>query len=163
MLPFLAPILTQLASKGLQSVADAVLDKGKDYVEEKLGITLEPNMSEEKIAQIRSEAMKHEEFMVEAEMKDRDSARQREAAVANSDASWLSKNIVAVLAIGTIVFAFVIATILAFVDIVDNQKDILIYVLGFVTSAATQVLSYYFGSSQGSKDKTAELNALIKK
>ena len=28
-----------------------------------------------------------------------------------------------------------------------------IFALGFITSAATQVLSYYFGSSQGSKDK----------
>jgi len=32
--------------------------------------------------------------------------------------------------------------------------------LGFITSAATQVLSFYFGSSQGSKEK--DLKALKK-
>jgi hypothetical protein len=32
-----------------------------------------------------------------------------------------------------------------------------IYALGFLTSAATQVISFYFGSSQGSKDKSDAL------
>jgi hypothetical protein len=38
----LAPILSQLAGAGLQKVADAVLDKGVEHVEEKLGIKLTP-------------------------------------------------------------------------------------------------------------------------
>jgi hypothetical protein len=41
-----------------------------------------------------------------------------------------------------------------FINIPDSQENIIIYALGFITSAAGQVLSYFFGSSQGSKDKT---------
>lgn len=162
MLPLLAPILTQLAGAGLQKVADAVLDKGVDYVEEKLGITLEPDMPPEKLAEIKSRALQHEEFMFEQEVKDRSSAREREVAIMQTDASWLNKHIVSILAIGTLVFAFAATMVLALVDVVDNQKDILIYALGFATNAATMVLAYYFGSSSGSKDKQAKLDTLMK-
>ena len=43
MLPLLAPILSQLAGAGMQKVADAVMDKGLDVVEAKLGVKLTPN------------------------------------------------------------------------------------------------------------------------
>ena len=39
----------------------------------------------------------------------------------------------------------------------------IIFALGFITSSAGQVLSFYFGSSQGSKDKTKELEGIMKK
>jgi hypothetical protein len=39
----------------------------------------------------------------------------------------------------------------------------IIFALGFITSAAGQVLSFYFGSSQGSKDKTEEIKGMLKK
>jgi hypothetical protein len=51
--------------------------------------------------------------------------------------------------------------ILIFVDVRPEAKDILIYILGVLSAAVTQILSYYFGSSQGSKDKS-ELMALKK-
>ena len=38
-----------------------------------------------------------------------------------------------------------------------------IFALGFITSAAGQVLSFYFGSSQGSKDKTEEIKGMLKR
>jgi flagellar basal body-associated protein FliL len=42
-------------------------------------------------------------------------------------------------------------------------KDILIYILGALTTVATQVVSYFFGSSSGSAEKTKALNDLFKK
>jgi hypothetical protein len=50
-----------------------------------------------------------------------------------------------------------------FVDFPDSQENILIFVLGSLFSIATQVVSYYFGSSQGSKDKTKELEGMMKR
>ena len=38
-------------------------------------------------------------------------------------------------------------------EVDDSSKDILVYALGFASSAATQVLSYYFGASDGNKTK----------
>jgi len=47
---------------------------------------------------------------------------------------------------------------------VNNQsKDILIYVLGALTSAMTMVLGYYFGSSAGSKEKSQQLDEIMDK
>jgi hypothetical protein len=66
------------------------------------------------------------------------------------------------LALGTVGLAFVLIGILIFSNIPDSQENIVIFALGFITSAATQVLSFYFGSSQGSKDKSTQLNGLKK-
>ena len=166
MLPLLVPILSQLAGAGMQKVVDAVLDKGVDVVEEKLGITLTPDadgkLSEEKLSSLKEAAMKHEEFMFEQEVKDRSSARQREVDIAsNEHVPLINKVITPYLAISVISASFVLFAILIFVDVRPEAKDILIYILGVLSAAVTQILSYYFGSSQGSKDKS-ELMALKK-
>jgi len=58
-----------------------------------------------------------------------------------------------ILALGTVALAFMLIGILLFINIPDSQENIIIFALGFITSAATQVLSFYFGSSQGSQEK----------
>jgi hypothetical protein len=39
-----------------------------------------------------------------------------------------------------------------------TQKDIVIYILGVLSAAVTQILGYYFGSSQGSANKSKSLD-----
>jgi hypothetical protein len=162
MLPLLAPILAQLAGAGMQKVVDSVLDKGVSAVEEKLGITLTPDadgkLSDSKLSSLKEAAMKHEEFMFEQEVKDRGDARAMHLAIAtNPDVHWLEKLVMPILALGIVCVAFLLVGILMFVNIPDSQENIVIYALGFLTSAATQVISFYFGSSQGSKDKSDAL------
>jgi hypothetical protein len=102
---------------------------------------------------------------IEAHAKDRDSARNRETAIATSDkAPMLNKLVTPVLALGVVGLSFILFTILIFVDVQPEAKDILIYILGVLSAAVTQILSYYFGSSQGSKDKSdeAKLKGLLK-
>jgi uncharacterized membrane protein len=53
--------------------------------------------------------------------------------------------------------------VIIFVDVDAESKDILIYVLGALTSAVTMVLGYYFGSSAGSKEKSAQLDEIMEK
>jgi hypothetical protein len=98
---------------------------------------------------------------LELENADRDSARKAHMAIATSpDAHWLEKLTMPILALGTVSLAFLLIGILLFINIPDSQENIIIFALGFITSAATQVLSFYFGSSQGSKEK--DLKALKK-
>ena len=100
---------------------------------------------------------------IELANKDRDSARNREAAIATSkDAPTLNKIVTPLLALGVVALSFILFAILIFVEVKDNAKDILIYILGVLSAAVTQILSYYFGSSQGSKDKDNELKGLMK-
>lgn len=98
------------------------------------------------------------------EVQDRDSARQAYAAVATSEnATQLDKVVVPLLALGVVGLAFTLIAILMFVNTPQDQQQIIIFALGFITSAAGQVLSFYFGSSQGSKEKTKEIQEMMKK
>ena len=98
------------------------------------------------------------------EVQDRDSARQAYAQVATSEhATKLDKVVVPVLALGVVGLAFTLIGVLMFVNTPTDQQQIIIFALGFITSAAGQVLSFYFGSSQGSKDKTEEIKGMLKK
>ena len=167
MLPLLAPILTQLAGAGLHKVVDSVLDKGVDYVQDKLGIDLTPDdgegLSSSKLESIKVEAMKHEEFMFAKEVEDKQDSRKMYMAMANKpNAHWLERLLVPILAIGIVTIALALVGAIMFINIPDSQENIVIFALGFITAAAGQVISFYFGSSQGSKDKTEELMNLKK-
>ena len=97
------------------------------------------------------------------EAADRDSARNREIEIAKSDVHFITKNITSILAIAILTGALIIPMLVFFVDFPDSQENILIFVLGSLFGIATQVVSYYFGSSQGSKDKTKEIQGMIRK
>jgi hypothetical protein len=102
---------------------------------------------------------------IEAHAKDRDSARNRETAIATSAAApYINKVVTPILALGVVGLSFILFAILIFVDVKPEAKDILIYILGVLSAAVTQILSYYFGSSQGSKDKSeeAKLKGILK-
>jgi hypothetical protein len=95
---------------------------------------------------------------------DRDSARKAYAEVATSaNATKYEKAVAPTLALGTVGLAFLFIGFLMWKDIPSDQQQIIIFALGFITSSAGQVLSFYFGSSQGSKDKTKELEGMMKK
>jgi len=95
---------------------------------------------------------------------DRDSARKAYAEVATSEnATKFEKAVVPLLALGTVGLAFLFIGVLIFINVPTDQQQIIIFALGFITSSAGQVLSFYFGSSQGSKDKTKEIEGLMKK
>jgi len=175
----LLPILQPLLANGLNLVANAVMAKGKKVVEEKLGVELKPDMSPEDIIRIKEAEMEHEEELLrlrieenkldlqelEMRLKDVDSARDREVAISTSkDAPWLNKVITPILALAILLLTFVLFGVVMFDnDPVDStRKDILIYVLGVLSAIATQIVSYYFGSSQGSKDKADQIKEAMK-
>jgi len=175
----LASILTPLLGSGLNLVANAVLAKGKDYVEKKLGVELKPDMSSEDLAKIQIAQMEHEEELLrlrieddkldlaelELRLKDTDSARDREVQISTSDkAPLLNKIVTPVLALSILLLTFVLFGVVMFNDtpIEASRKDILIYILGVLSAIASQIVSYYFGSSQGSKDKSDALKEAIK-
>ena len=100
---------------------------------------------------------------LEMEMKDRQDARNREIQLATNDkVPFINKVVTPVLALGVTTLSFILFAILIFVEVTSEAKDILIYILGVLSAAVTQILSYYFGSSQGSKDKSDEIKALKK-
>jgi hypothetical protein len=175
----LQAIITPLLGNGLNLVANAVLAKGKKVVEEKLGVELKPDMSPEDLARVQIAQMEHEEELLklrleedkldlaelEMRLKDTNDARVRETQIVTSDkAPLLNKLITPILALGLLGITFTLFGIVLFQasPIDPSRKDILIYILGVLSAVATQVVSYYFGSSQSSKDKTEALKEAMK-
>ncbi len=86
---------------------------------------------------------------------DTDSARKRNAEVETSaNATRLSKNISSYLAILTTVLTFALFYLVIFRNdtIHTDVKDVVIYLLGVLSTILTQVFSFYFGAAR-TKDK----------
>jgi len=96
------------------------------------------------------------------EAADRDSARNREFEMARAGATPLAQLVVPILALGTVATTFLFIAALLFLEIKTEQQQLIIFALGYATAAAQQVLSYYFGSSKSSQDKTTALQKAIK-
>ena len=173
------PLVTALLGKGLNLVANAVMAKGQSWVENKLGVELKPDMTSEDFTKLKIAEMEHEEELLKLKLennkldlqeldmrlKDTDSARKREMEIATSEkAPLLNKIVTPVLALGVVALTFILFGFLMFdtSPVEPSRKDILVYVLGALTAISTQVISYYFGSSIGSKDKSAQLDKVLK-
>ena len=112
-------------------------------------------------AALKLKQLEHDKFT--AILADKNSAREREMDIASSaNAPLLNKIVTPALALGVTGLSFVLFAVLIFVEVKPEAKDILIYILGVLSAAVTQILSYYFGSSMGSKDKGDQLRGVIK-
>ncbi len=136
------------------SIGEKVLDK----------VLPDPEAKAKAQAALLEMSQKGQLAELEAHVKEMQSARDREIQIATSQhAPLLNKIVTPVLALGTVALTFVLFGIVLFADVKPESKDIIIYVLGALTSAVTMVLGYYFGSSQGSKEKSAQIDELLGK
>ena len=138
----------------LLSIGEKVLDK----------VIPDPEAKAEAQAKLMEMAQKGQLAELEAMTKEMESARNREIQIATSEfAPMLNKIVTPILALGTVALTFILYGIIIFTDVDEQSKDILIYVHGALTSAVTMVLGYYFGSSAGSKEKSAQIDEMIGK
>ena len=144
--PLAGMAVTALSKQlGVEDQVDAVMQ----------AITNDPE-AEAKIKQLE-----HDKF--KAILADKNSAREREMAIASSEnAPLLNKIVTPALALGVVGLSFILFAVLIFVEVKPEAKDILIYILGVLSAAVTQILSYYFGSSVGSKEKGDQLRNAVK-
>lgn len=76
--------------------------------------------------------------------------------------SWLVRNITPIMAILVLAFAFAFFIFVLRFDFTkpSMQKDIVIYMLGVVSTLITAVVTYYFGSSHSSGTKSKFLEKI---
>jgi len=138
----------------LLRIGEKVLDK----------VLPDPAAKAEAQAKLMEMAQRGQLAELEAMTKEMDSARRREIEIAvSANAPFINKIVTPILALGTVTLTFILFLVIIFVDVNTQSKDILIYVLGALTSAMTMVLGYYFGSSQGSKEKSQQLDEILDK
>ena len=122
-------LLAPLLSQGLSLISNAVLAKGKDWVEEKTGVKLDQPLSAEDTLKLRQYEMEHEEELlrlrIEEKKLDIDELEMMLRASANEDNnvsdrwksdmtsdSWLSKNVRP----GTLVYILTAYLVFALLD-----------------------------------------------
>jgi len=136
------------------SIGEKVLDK----------VMPDPNAKAEAQAKLMELAQQGKLSELEMMGKEMQSARDREVQIAVSEhAPTLNKIVTPVLALGTVALSFILFAVILFVPVDQGSKDIIIYVLGALTSAVTMILGYYFGSSVGSKEKSQQLDEILDK
>ena len=172
MIPIVAGLLTTLAENGLGLLSSAIQAKGKQVVEDTLGVKIADNPSPEDITKLRQAQFDHEEKLIELgiekakqdlegfkiEVADRDSARVRDAefikrGVQNNRANLMF--FLAVVMVGTMVW-------IVWKDQSINEyvKGIFTLVLGRFLGYLDNIYSFEFGTTRGSKDKDETIKQL---
>jgi hypothetical protein len=152
-LPLLAPLLATLASNGLGMVADAVTKKGKEFVEEKLGIDLTQDPTPETVANWKLAAQQHEKELLQMAYGDVANARNMQVEALRQD-DLFSKRFIYIFATFWSLFAAGYIGFITFGTIPEDNQRFADTILGFLlgTVVAT-ILQFFFGSSMGSKEK----------
>lgn len=150
----MAPIIAALLKGGLTVLGNAVLSKGRDLVEEKIGVKL-PDLSigqdlpPEQLAALRQAEFAHEQWLIEAGMRQESAALEFVAAEdhniterwkADTDAGvWLSANIRPIVLIYLLTAYTVLALMSAFDLSVEESYVNLLGQWGML------VMTAYFG------------------
>jgi hypothetical protein len=153
----MANFLTNLFSAGASSLVEAVgtaIDKNTTSAAERKSLDNEMTKARMQF-EIDSKTLDLKQY--EAAIDDTKDARKNQTLVQDSvNASWMSKNILPILALALIGLTFYLFWYVIFSPnpaIDGPRKDIIVYILGALTTIVTQVVSYFFGSSKGSADK----------
>lgn len=155
MLPIIASIVSGLIANGLPKIADAVVEKGVEYVQDKLGVELKPEgqATKEDYAKLQIEAMKHEEFLVDAEVRDKANARDMAKHAMTSSDPFVRRFTYYFITVWS-VFAIIYIPCITFGYIPQENVRFADTILGFMLGTVmASMFSFLLGSSFGSRAK----------
>jgi hypothetical protein len=155
MLPIIASIVSGLIQNNMHKVADAVIDKGLDYVQDKMGIQLKPEgeATKEDYAKWGAEAAKHEEFMAEIDLKNMQGARDMQLKAMDSDDPLVRRFVYYFVSFWSVLSATYIGFI-TFGEIPESNIRFADTILGFVLGTmVASMFQFLLGSSLGSRNK----------
>lgn len=172
MIPIVAGLLTTLAENGLGLLSSAIQAKGKQVVEETLGVKISDNPSPEDITKLRQLQFDHEERLLELgiekakqelegfkiEVADRDSARVRDAEFIKRGVSNNRANLMFFLAV--VMVGAMVWIVWKDQSINEYVKGIFTLVLGRFLGYLDNIYSFEFGTTRGSKEKDETIKQL---
>ena len=157
MLPIVAGIVANLINNGMHKVADQVIEKGVDAVQEKLGMELKPEgeATPEYNAKLQEEANRHSEFMAQLDEKSAQRATDMQL-VAMQSSDWVVRRFNYQMAWFLVVISFGYFFAVSFFPIDNHNRDFVNIVLGFLISqAVTAVIRFFYGAVHND-DKSKE-------
>lgn len=154
-------IVADLLENDLPQIADVLVEKGADYVQEKLGVDLQSNLTPEQIEHLREAAMKHQEFIAELDEKSTLRATDMQILAMNSQDPMIRRFVYYFAWFWSVISVsyFFVLTLWPIPKDSPNQHfaDI---ILGFLLgTAVASIIQFFYGSSKSSQDKTHMLNA----
>jgi len=155
MLPVVMSIVSGLIANNMPKVADAVIEKGVDYVQDKMGITLKPEheATKEDYEKWNAEAAKHEEFMAELDEKSRQRATDMQLKAMESDDPLVRRFIYFFIGWWS-VFSAIIIPCMIWLPIPENNQRFADVAQGAIFGTMiTGMFAFLLGSSQGSRNK----------
>lgn len=155
MLPVVMSIVQGLIANNMPKVADAVIEKGVDYVQEKMGITLKPEheATKEDYEKWSAEAAKHEEFMAELDEKSRQRATDMQMKAMESDDPFVRRFIYYFIG-GWSIFSAIIVPCMIWLPIPESNQRFADVAQGAIFGTMiTGMFAFLLGSSQGSRNK----------
>lgn len=155
MLPVVMSIVQGLIANNMHKVADAVVEKGVDYVQDKMGITLKPEheATKEDYEKWNAEAAKHDEFMAELDEKSRQRATDMQLKAMESDDPFVRRFLYYFIGLWSI-FAVIFIPCLIWAPIPESNIRFADTILGYVLGTViTGMFAFLLGSSQGSRNK----------
>lgn len=165
MIPIVASLLTTLAANGLGLLSSAIQAKGKQVVEDTLGVKIPDSPTPEDIGKLRQATFDHEERLIELsiekakgdlegfkiEVTDRDSARVRDAEFIKQGSSNSRANLMFFLAVCAV--TGLVWIVWTDQGINEYVKGIFTLVLGRFLGYLDNIYSFEFGTTRGSRDK----------
>lgn len=169
MIPIIAGLVSMLADKGLDLISSAIdggADKAKEYIEDKTGIKLGKDLTDEQVAELKKFEMtnkieleklalankqednRHAEKKTEIITADKSNARNREIEVVKTTGK--KDNTVTILA-GVIVigfFAGLISLVFVHLDKGSGTYELLYMMFGALVIKFGTVVDYFFGASE---------------
>lgn len=155
MLPAVMSIVSGLIANNMPKVADVVIEKGVDYVQDKMGITLKPEheATKEDYEKWNAEAAKHEEFMAELDEKSRQRATDMQMKAMESDDPFVRRFIYYFIGWWSL-FSTIIVPCMIWLPIPDTNQRFADVAQGAIFGTVlTGMFAFLLGSSQGSRAK----------
>ena len=171
----LSPLVSKLFENGLNLLGNAVMAKGQDVLEKELGVKIEEPVTPEQVARMRELEITHEEFLINAAIKQReleledkkadnvntDSARTMNLGIQESkQASVLAKNMAYYIDAGIITATLFFIGLILFKAVPPENKEIFFTAFGSLLAMCNTILNFHRGTSSSSKAKDEQNKSL---
>ena len=149
MLPIVAGIVANLINNGMHKVADQVIEKGVDAVQQKLGMELKPEgeATPEYNAKLQEEANRHSEFM--AVLDEKSTQRATDMYMNDEGTRKFSQAYAWFITSVSFLYFFLVS----FMPIENRNRDFINIILGFlIGTAVNSLIRFFYGSSNKAQE-----------
>lgn len=145
-------------SEGISGLIDNITTNKEEKGEIKAKLDTIKNNFETKMVELALEQERLQAEREKAFLLDTQDARQNAARIQESDkASWMAKNIMPLLTIVVTVGFFGMLGYMLKYEVPESNERIMDILLGSLGTAWITMVSFYFGSSKGSEDKSKHI------